>query len=529
MNRTSRHTVVAFTAALLLAPQAVLHGAEASATRRNVLFIITDQQFADAMSCRMGSKFIHTPAMDRLAQAGRLFTRAYTSNPLCMPWRSSVFSGRYPHETGVTMNAPPRNGFDPKRFRCMGTYFRNAGYDTAYSGKWHLCYSARDPGAHGFEILAGKTKDNHDARVTEGALEFLARPHDKPFLLVASFLNPHNICEWARRLAGRTQHLNCGEIGEPPRLDRLPPAPLNLAPPRDEPDGMTLMRRAFQVDSGLFPVGRFTGEDWRKHRWGYYRMIEKVDAEIAKVLAALRQAGLEDNTLIVFTSDHGECAGAHGFNQKTVFYDESVRVPLIVVCKGGARGGKTDKLVNTGIDLLPSMLDFAGLATPQNLPGRSLMPLVLGKPGAGWRDHVVVENNMAQAGELNGFKPQMEGRMVRSERYKYCVFSRGQRRESLADMEADPGEMVNLAADPKHREVLVQHRELLARFGKEYADPLVAELLAEDVKPIPFSADASGESPRKVTVHGDCPPRAGRGQAHFSARNGPKNEPVPAP
>ncbi len=100
---------------------------------------------------------------------------------------------------------------------------------------------------------------------------------------------------------------------------------------------MTLMRRAYQVDSGPFPVGKFTAEDWRKHRWGYYRMIEKVDAEIGKVLAALRQAGLEENTLIVFTADHGECAGAHGFNQKTVLYDESARVPLIIACQGQDR------------------------------------------------------------------------------------------------------------------------------------------------------------------------------------------------
>jgi len=494
MSRATNPVFVAFITTLLASLAA--HAA-APAKRPNVLFIITDQQFADVMSCRIGNKFVNTPAMDRLAQAGRLFTRAYSSSPLCMPWRNSVFSGRYPHETGVMINAAPHDGFDPKKFVCMGIYFRNAGYDAAYCGKWHLCYSAKDPGAHGFEILGGKSKGNHDAHVTDGAVKFLARPHDKPFLLVASFLNPHNICEWARRLAGRQQVLNCGEVGEPPPLDQLPPLPANVAPPRNEPDGITLMRRAYQVDSGPFPVGKFTAVDWRRHLWGYYRMVEKVDAEIGKVLAALRQAGLEDKTLIVLTSDHGECAGAHGFNQKTVLYDESARVPLIVACIGETRGGTIDKLVNTGIDLLPTMLDSAGLAIPESLPGRSLMPLVLGKPVGDWRDHVVVENNMAQGGELNGFKPQMEGRMVRSERYKYCVFSRGERRESLVDMEADPGEMVNLAADPQRRDVLAQHRELLARFGREHADPLVAELLADDVKPIPFSADAAVAAPRK--------------------------------
>jgi arylsulfatase A-like enzyme len=250
---------------------------------------------------------------------------------------------------------------------------------------------------------------------------------------------------------------------------------------------MTLMRRAYQVDAGPFPVAKFTTEDWRKHRWGYYRMTELVDKQIGRVLESLRRAGLEKNTLIVLTSDHGECAGAHGFNQKTVFYEESVRVPLIVACQGATAGGTSDKLVNTGIDLLPTMLDFAGLTIPKILPGRSLVPLVLGKPVADWRDHVVVENNMYQAGEVEGLKPQMEGRMVRTERYKYCVHDHGQRRESLVDLKADPGETKNLAGDPKYRKILLEHRALLAKFAKEHSDPLVPALLADNVKPIPFT------------------------------------------
>ena len=286
----------------------------------------------------------------------------------------------------------------------MGTYFKAAGYDTAYIGKWHLCYAEKDPRPHGFEIIKAKSTGGHDADVTDGALKFLARTHDKPFLLVASFLNPHNICEWARRLAGRTQRLNCGEIGEPPALDQLPPAPFNLAPPKNEPDSMTLIRRAEQVEDGPFPVGKFTPDDWRKHRWGYYRMAELVDKEIGRVLEALRKAGLEENTLIVFTADHGECAGAHGFNQKTVLYEESARVPLIVSWKGKTPAAISDKLVNTGIDILPTLLDAAGLAMPKKLPGRSLLPLALGKEVPAWREYVVVENNMSQTGTVDGMQ-----------------------------------------------------------------------------------------------------------------------------
>ena len=456
------------------------------AERPNVLLIMTDQQFGDAMSCRMGERYLRTPAMDSLAQRGMVFTRAYSANPLCMPLRNSLFTGRYPHETGVTSN--DYRPLDPAEFVCMGTYFRRAGYETAYFGKWHLCFDQKDTSAHGFEQLVtkSKTKDGPDAAAAAGAVEFLSRKHEKPFLLVASFLNPHNICEYARMLGGLPgQVLNCGDVGDPPPPDQWPPAPANLAPPQNEPDGMTMMRRGYHA-SRLFPVGNFTVDDWRRDRWAYYRMIEKVDAEIGKVLAALRQAGLEDNTLVVFTSDHGDCAGAHGFNQKTVFYEESVRVPLIVTFKNKTAVGLSDKLVNTGIDILPTMLDFAGLGVPEKLPGRSLRPLALGQPVAAWRDHVVVENHMVQAGPVGDLTPTMEGRMARTERYKYCVYNRGRQRESLVDLEADPGETKDLATDSRYRDVLASHRELLKRFGREMNDPLVGELLADPGKPMPF-------------------------------------------
>jgi arylsulfatase A-like enzyme len=169
--------------------------AATAAERPNVLLIITDQQFADAMSCRMGQQYLHTPAMDSLAAHGMVFTRAYTANPLCMPARASLFTGRYPHEVGVTTN--DHVAFDPAEFVCLGTYFRQAGYETAYYGKWHLCYDLKDVRTHGFEHIADskQKKQNHDSRVADEAVQFLAQKHSKPFLLVASFLNPHNICE----------------------------------------------------------------------------------------------------------------------------------------------------------------------------------------------------------------------------------------------------------------------------------------------------------------------------------------------
>jgi arylsulfatase A-like enzyme len=430
--------------------------------------------------------------MDSLAASGMLFTRAYASNPLCMPLRNSLFTGCYPHETGVTKNGRPEGGSLAPEFVCMGAYLREAGYDTAYSGKWHICLDEKDPSTHGFEILDSKSKvsspedDNYDSRVIRGAVEFLSRKHDKPFLLVVSLMNPHNICEWARRGAGREQRLSCGEIGTPPALDQLPPPPANLDPPKNEPDGMTLIRRAYQVPDGKFPVGDFTPEDWRRQRWGYYRMVEKVDGEIAKVLDALSKAGAEEDTLVIFTSDHGDCTGAHRFNQKTVFYEESVRIPLIVSWKGKTAPATSDKLVNTGVDILPTMMDCAEIEQPEKLPGSSILPLALGQPVEHWREYLVAQNNMSQTGVVDGLKPTMEGRMVRTGRYKYCLYAHGNRREALYDLQEDPLETENLAGDSKHRQVVLEHRKLLRDFAKKHADPLVEELLANDVGPRPF-------------------------------------------
>jgi arylsulfatase A-like enzyme len=236
-----------------------------------------------------------------------------------------------------------------------------------------------------------------------------------------------------------------------------------------------------------FPVGNFNPQMWQALRWGYYRLIEKVDAEIGKVLDALKAAGLEENTLIVFTADHGECAGAHGFNQKTVFNEESARVPFIVSAPGQRAGRVSEKFTNTGIDILPTMLDFASLPRPAKLPGVSLRPLALDQPVASWRDDVVVQNNMSQTFPVAGNVPTTEGRMIRADRYKYCVYVHGQYRESLVDLEKDPGEMNNLARDPAHRETLLAMRERLRKWGVETRDPLVAAMLADDVKPREFA------------------------------------------
>ena len=459
-----------------------LHAAEAPGDRPNILFIMTDQQFGDAMSCRMGKKWLNTPAMDSLAAKGTLFANAYSPNPLCMPARNSIFTGRYPHETGVTMNA--RAKIDTEDFLNMGNYFRRAGYETAYFGKWHLCFDQKNKNAHGFETaqcLHGNGHDGEVADLSAGYLSGKQGKQDKPFLAVVSLSNPHDICQFSRG-----QKLPSGPVGATPPPAKCPPVPVNLAPPINETDTMTTLRKGYQGPGSKFPVGDFTDGQWRQLRWGYYRLIEKVDAEIAKVLAALGKSGHEENTVIIFTSDHGDCAGAHRFNQKTVFYEESARIPFIIALKGKTKRQRFDKFVNIGIDILPTMLDFAGIAIPKKLPGRSVRPIVMGRTPADWRDHVVIQNHLSQTVVVDGIRATAQGRMVRTEQYKYCVYDHGIQRESLVDMTDDPLETKNLAADPAHKKTILAHRKLLLAFAARHKDTLAEQMLSGGMPPKPF-------------------------------------------
>lgn len=160
-------------------------------SRPNILVIITDQQSADAMSHRLGDRHLKTPHMDSLAKRGVSFTRAYSANPICIPSRTSMLTGRYPHETGVLSN--DRVPFDPTAWPTIGTLFKAAGYTTGYIGKWHLPYPITNP-ASGFDSVANIRNNGADAGMTAAAAAFLGQKHEKPFLFFASFNNPHNWC-----------------------------------------------------------------------------------------------------------------------------------------------------------------------------------------------------------------------------------------------------------------------------------------------------------------------------------------------
>lgn len=443
-----------------------------AADRPNILFIMTDQHFGDAMSGVMGDRYVKTPHLDKLAENGIRFDRAYAPNPICVPARNSIFSGYYPFETGLQTNSKKPL---PEHMVSMGKHFRDAGYDTGYFGKWHLNMDTSDIERHGFDQTGVLKGNGADHLIPEPTIDFLNQKREKPFLLVASFTGPHDICQMVRG-----EKIPGGPIAAFPDPEDCPPVPINVAPPIDETDSMALMRKSYQVTE-MTPIAHFDNDKWRQMRWGYYQLIERSDREIGKVLTALKESGLEENTLVIFTADHGDCTGAHSFAQKTVFYDESARVPFILSFPGTVSPDTTRKLVNVGVDTFPTMLDFAGLRIPSSFKGRSLKSVCENPTLSDWREYVVVSNHMVQGAVPVGgtVVPESRGRMLRTDNYKYAVYDLGEHRESLVDMENDPHEMRNQARNPEHKSTLDAHRALLREYAAETGDVEALEILGK--------------------------------------------------
>ena len=419
--------------------------------RPNIIYIMTDQQSATAMSC-VGNEDLHTPNMDRLAKHGIRFENAYCSFPLSGPSRSSMFTGCTPGEMGIRKNGIPLP--DSLRLCTLGTLLETAGYRTAYAGKWHA-HTNSLPGKHafGFENL----HEHNDYGLAEVAVEFLKRKHDKPFFLVASFDNPHNICEYARN-----QRLPYATLKEPD-LDECPnlPANFNVAPYDAD-----ILDYEKKQSYRLYPTQNYTADDWRRYRNAYFRLVETVDYEIGKIVNEIERQNLWKNTVIIFTSDHGDGAGAHQWNQKTVLYEEVVNIPLIVCLPGGKQAGKVlPQFVNNGVDLLPSICDWAEVRIPASCRGVSYRVVAeLGDPQKDHQPYVVTETQFVQTGGTQGWA-------VRTPRYKYVLYEVGKNREMLYDMEKDRGEMCNLAVKKNYKKIVKEHRMLLSEWMKKHPLP----------------------------------------------------------
>ena len=446
--------------------------------RPNILFIMTDQQHASMMSCT-GNKWLKTPALDLLAASGIRFEYIYACNPVCVPNRFSLQTGLMPSAIGMRHNGDSAQAVVTEKMvqQSLGRLFRDAGYETVYGGKVHLPSKMKGVENLGYRNL---TNDRRQG-LGDACAEFLKGRHDKPFLLFASFINPHDICYMAINDFNRTQQKApidnedsgiCEAVLDQARnaddistfLEKhCPPLPTNHAVPEDEAECIMakyINPRPFQA----YTREKWTQGQWRLHRWAYCRLTEMVDREIGTVLDALKETRLQDNTLIVFTSDHGDMDSAHKLEHKQVLYEESVHVPFIMSYKGRIPSGAVDDshLVSNGLDLLPTLCDYADIKTPEGLPGMSLRPLAEGK-AVEWRDFVVAESHYS--------------RMVRTKRFKYCVYDSGSNREQLIDIENDPGEMKNLAGIEDYKDVLEKHRRLLRGWVEEIGDNVAAKYI----------------------------------------------------
>jgi arylsulfatase A-like enzyme len=426
----------------------------------NFLFILTEQQTMNAMSA-YGNQYIHTPNMDALAKHGVRFTKSYCTSPVCSPSRSSLVTGRIPHETGVNYNdqAPDSTIIN------IGQILKGEGYETLWAGKWHLPQSyphiaaSSVPGFRLLDFLEPKKTtgrgDNTDKPLAEAVAKYLKGRKKQPFFLAVSFNNPQDITALPSKPSA---------FPYPANIQSAPPLPSNFKMNPLEPDFIKDARVRTSYGNEIVLTSGFDENDWRNYLYHYYRMVERVDSEIGKVIQALEAQGLDENTLIIFTSSHGEGSASHQWASKLSLYEESVKVPMILTWFG-----KTPKnVVNnrhlvSGLDVAPTILDYAGIDIPSKMRGLSLKALIE-NPDTAWREFIVTEL------AINPQDPSKAGRMITDGRFKYNIYSYGKRNEQFFDLVNDPGETNNLAYSEAYTSRKNELKAKLEEWMKETGD-----------------------------------------------------------
>lgn len=488
----------------------------AGPSRPNILLITTDQQFAGAMSCA-GNPYLNTPNMDAIAADGVQFTKAYTPQPVCVPARCVLYTGMMPHATGMYLNNPSTymGRIANKGWVTLGKRIKDSGYITGYYGKWHIPIATTDTATHGFMFYDHLSSNGTD-RLVEHDLETFIIDNDNsenpsgwPWFLVASFVNPHDISEFARNPS--TAHLNdhsSNPIPEPVfenppyyPVSNCPPLPANHEIPANEPPVIRFVQQQIPDTARNYPSMNpaaaddpstsgpdpitpgppWTENAWRFYLYGYYRMVEDVDARIGTLLTALDNSGQRENTVIIFTSEHGEGIAAHKWQQKQILYEESARIPFLVAQRGTTLAGYTDSehLISMGEDVYATCCDYAETALPTytdlKLYGRSVKALAEGDYSGQWRDTVVIETHFNRS--ANSY--QIHGRAAMGGRYKYIVYydilNRNNHndpgnREQLFDLKNDPGETNDLAGNSEYRIALNDMRWRLKNWCVERND-----------------------------------------------------------
>lgn len=461
-------TLAAFVA--LIAPS-LLPAAEPASRRPNFVFFLIDDLRHDAMSCA-GHPFVRTPNIDRLAQNGIRFTNAFVTISLCGPSRACFLTGAYSHLNTVRTNEGQE--FDPKAFSTFPMLLQKAGYETGFVGKWHMNGKTSDP-RPGFDYwLSFKGQGvytdpllNENGRefkatgymtdlLTDRAVAFLKKPHDKPF----------SLCVWHKAVHADFQpaerHKNLyadAKLPEPPNFNDL------MA---DKPAwqreqvfrGARLKKKLAdeQLPASLEPA-----------RWDpqvprmidYFRAEAAVDDSVGRVLATLRETGQLDNTYVIFTSDNGFFHGEHRRGDKRAAFEESIRIPFLVQGPGIAQRGTTHDAMVLNIDVPSTLLDLAGVSPAPTMQGRSLKPLLAGGKPA-WRTSFLYEYYKEQA--IPGI-PTMFA--VRTRDWKYVTYPGLNDIDELYDLRNDPIEMHNLAQKPEAADRLAEMKAEFERAKRE--------------------------------------------------------------
>jgi arylsulfatase A-like enzyme len=338
----------------------------------------------------------------------------------------------------------------------LGHLLSAKGYECVYAGKWHLSKISIDEN-QGFK----KIHNFGDIGLAESCVDYLKQNPKKPFFMVASFDNPHNICEYARK-----QSLPWVEITDPP-IEDCPNLPKNFFPAPFEPD---LIRNEKKRNYNAYPTENYTYEDWRRYLNAYYRLVEHVDKEIGKIIDALATYGLEKNTVVIFSSDHGDGCGSHQWNQKSALFEEVINIPLIVRFPDRNNAGTVlPQLVNNGPDFFASVCDWAKIRMPDQCLGKSFRKLVEGESQEELHKYLVTETAFDTSGTA--------GWAVRTPEYKYVLYPAGRYREQLFDMVTDKEEQINLAVEAKFKQTLEYHRQLLKEWGTAYRDTRLSKAI----------------------------------------------------
>lgn len=473
----------------------------ATTPRPNILLIFTDDLTNQALSAyNHPLKLLQTPNIDRLAQQGVLFERALVPNSICGPSRAVILTGKYSHLNGFYRNG---NTFDGTQ-QTVSKLLQKAGYQTAVIGKWHL---ESDPiGFDHWHILPGQgiyynppmikngERVQHEGYttdlITDFSIEWLKqRDKSKPFLLMSQHKAPHR--EWAPALrhlnwnkdqpfpepatlfddysgrgrAEREQDMTLEKTFTPRDSKEVPPPYLN-AEQRKVWDAYYEPRNAVLRD------GKLTGRDlvrWRYQRYmhDYLGTVKAVDESVGRMLKALEEEGLADNTLVIFSSDQGFYLGEHGWFDKRWIYEESLTTPLILRWPGVNQPGTRHKAMASIIDFPETFLDAAGAPIPADMQGRSLRPLLQGATPRDWRTSFYYHYY-----EFPGAHSVRKHYGVVTDRYKlFHFYEPATNYWTLMDRERDPAELKNVYDDPSYAEIRDQLHKELQRLRSELKVP----------------------------------------------------------